>query len=216
MKKNLALIIMFISISGIAHTQQDIFQHRLNAQSEASFRTVCQRISARPVVRGIFEQEKIISRLNRSLKSSGNFIIAANQGMVWNTSSPFPSALVLGRDFIIQSRPGGQRTLLSASGNETFLRMAEIINSVFTGNAQGLIENFEVYFLQRGASWEMALIPLDRAINSFANTIIMNGDTVIRFIQITEQNEDVIRYTLTNHTFSEALDANERSLFTLP
>jgi len=217
MNKMPVLIGMLIFAAGFAYPQQEnIFQHPLGARTEASFRAVCQSISQRPIVRGTFEQEKIIKRLNRSLKSSGDFIIAAHLGMVWNTANPFPSTLVLGRDFLIQSRPGGQRTLLGASGNETFLRMADVISTVFTGNAQGLMDNFEIFFFQSSSSWEIALIPLDRAINSFANMIMMSGDTVIRSIQITEQNDDIIKYTLSNHSFPEALNANENALFTFP
>jgi len=217
MRKLTVFILIFFMFSGLLHSQQDeIFKHRLNSMTETSFRETCRRLSQHPFVRGNFEQEKTIKRLNRSLKSSGSFIIAASLGMVWDTVNPFPSTLVLGRDFIIQSRPGGQRTSVSAQGNETFLRIAAVISSVFTGNAQGLIDNFEIYYSERGASWEMALIPLDRAINSFANMIIMNGDAVIKSIQITEQNNDTIKYALSNHSFPGALSENENGLFTIP
>jgi outer membrane lipoprotein-sorting protein len=217
MKKTAVFFAIFLFFTGMAYSQQEnIFRHPLMPQTEPSFRLTCRRLSERPLIRGTFEQEKIISRLNRSLKSSGNFIIAAGLGMVWNTLNPFPSTLVLGKDFIIQSRPGGQRTVLCAQGNETFLHMADVISTVFTGNAQGLIDNFEVYYYERGASWELALIPLDKALNSFANMITMNGDTVIRSIRITEQNNDSITYILSNHTFPEVLNANENALFSLP
>lgn len=217
MKRTIIFLGMFFFSTILLYSQQqNIFNHRLSPHTEASFRAACRSISQHPIVRGNFEQEKFISRLNRSLKSSGNFIIAANLGMVWDTVTPFPSTLVLGSDFIIQSRPGGQRTVLSAQGNETFLRMADVISAVFTGNEQGLIDNFEVYYYERGSSWELALIPLDNSINSFANVIVMNGDTVIRSIQITEQNDDTITYTLTNHNFPGALSASEQILFTIP
>ena len=217
MKKISFILVIFLLASSFVHGQQgNIFQHRLGPQTEAAFLAVCRRISSRPLLRGNFEQEKFISSLNRSLRSSGNFIISAGQGMVWDTVRPFPSTLTLGKDFIIQSRPGGQKTALSAQGNETFLRLADVISSVFTGNARGLLDNFEVYYLERNSSWEMALIPFDRAINTFANIITMNGDAVIRFIHITEQNNDTISYTLTNHNFPEALNTSENAHFSLP
>ena len=205
-------------VAGWAYTQEDdVFRHPLGARTEEAFRATCLRLAEHPFIRGNFEQEKILRRFNRSLKSSGNFIITGRLGMVWDTLIPFPSTLALGRDSFTQSRPGGQRTVLSAQGNETFLRMAEVISNVFTGNARGLVDNFKVYYAASGAvSWIMGLIPLDKAINSFAERIIMKGDTVIKSIEITEQNGDSIKYILSNHSFPAELNANEQAIFSLP
>jgi hypothetical protein len=208
---------LFFFLAGWVYAQEEgIFRHPLNRQTEAAFRATCQHLAGHPFIRGNFEQERTLSRLNRSLKSSGNFLIAENLGMVWDTENPFPSTLVLGRDYFIQSRPGGQRTFLSAQGNETFLRMADAIGTMFSGNAQGLIDNFEIFYSETAASWELGLTPLDKAISSFAQRIIMRGDTVIRFIQVTEQNNDTIIYVLSNYNFPAELSARERALFTVP
>jgi len=174
-----------------------------------------------PVVKGSFEQAKTLSRLNRSLASSGNFIIAAGWGMVWDTVKPFPSTLTLGKDYLIQSRPGGQKTVLSAQGNETFLRMAEVMSAVFSGNSQKLLDNFKVYYVGSAAAWELGLIPLNSAIGSFAEKIIMKGGALndavaIRSILIRERNGDIIQYLLSNHSYPAELNIHEKALFTFP
>ena len=217
MKINLFLIILIFLCGMTAQTQEDeIFRHPLSAQTKESFTAVCASIAQYPVVRGSFEQEKILSRINRSLKSNGNFIITSDRGMVWDTLNPFPSTLVLGRDFMIQSRPGGQKTVLNAKGNEVFTSMAEVLSSVFSGNAQGLEKNFEIYFSSSASSWVMGLKPLNKAINSFAQMIIMNGDSVIKTIYLIENGGDSIKYILSNHNLTGALTDNEKSLFILP
>ena len=186
----------------------------------SAFTAACSRMAEHPFMKGQFDQEKILNRLGRSLKSSGNFIIADGLGMVWDTAKPFPSTLVLGKDYLIQSRPGGQKTVMSAQGNETFLRMAEVISTVFAGRSKGLLDNFEVYFTSTNTpsanSWEIGLSPIDKAIGSFAEKIIMKGDMVIRSIQINEQNGDTVKYIFLNHSFPSELSANEKSLFTYP
>ena len=207
---------LFFFLTGWVNAQENVFSHPLGAKTEDAFKATCLRLAEHPFVRGNFEQEKSLNRLNRSLKSSGNYIIAAELGMVWDTVSPFPSTLVLGRDFLIQSRPGGQRTVLSAKGNETFLRLADVISTVFSGNAQGLMDNFKVHYFGSTSSWELGLIPLDKAINTFAQRIIMKGGAVIRSIEITEQNGDSIKYIMSNHSFPTELNDNEKALFTLP
>ena len=195
---------------------EEIFRHPLEPKNMDVFKTTCLRIAEHPVVRGNFEQEKKLSRLNRSLVSSGNFIIAAGLGMVWDTVRPFPSTLTLGKDFIIQSRPSGQKTVLSAQGNETFLRMAEVVSAVFSGQSQRLLDNFKVYYAGSDTAWELGLIPRNAAIGSFAEKIIMKGDSAIRSILVYEQNGDTIQYILSNHRYPAELNVQEKAFFTFP
>jgi hypothetical protein len=209
---------LFICTAGVwsQTSQEEIFRHPLGPETTDAFKTTCSRLAAHPLVRGNFEQEKTLSRLNRSLKSSGNFIIASGLGMVWDTVRPFASTLALGKNYIIQSRPGGQRTVLSAQGNETFLRMAEVINTVFSGNSQGLTDNFIIYYSGNAAGWEMGLGPRDTSIGAFAEKIIIKGDTAIKSIFIFEQSGDTVQYLLSNHNYPAELNVNEKALFALP
>ena len=225
MKRNAVLALFFCSAGLWAQTpQEEIFSHPLDSKTMDAFNTTCSRLAEHPVVRGEFEQEKTLSRLNRSLKSSGNFIIAEGFGMVWDTVKPFPSTLVLGKDYFIQFRPGGQKTVLSAQGNETFLRMAEVISAVFSGNSQGLLDNFKIYYSGSGdhvgdhvgVAWELGLSPQNNAIGAFAEKIIIKGDDAIRSITIYEQNGDTVRYILSNHSYPAELNINEKSFFALP
>jgi hypothetical protein len=56
--------------------------------------------------------------------------------MVWDTVSPFPSTMAVGRDFIIQTGLGGTKSKLDARGNETFISLADTISAIFSGNAE--------------------------------------------------------------------------------
>jgi len=220
-RRTAVLFLFFCAVGAWAQTShEEIFRHPLGPETMDAFKTTCSRLAAHPVVRGNFEQEKTLSRLNRSLKSSGNFIIASGLGMVWDTVKPFASTLALGKDYIIQSRPGGQRNVISAQGNETFLRMAEVISAVFSGNSQGLTDNFIIYYSPGVAAadsgWEMGLGPRDTSIGAFAEKIIMKGDTAIKSIFIYEQNGDTVQYLLSNHNYPAELNVNEKKLFALP
>jgi outer membrane lipoprotein-sorting protein len=193
----------------------EVFKFPLTAETRLRLIEICARVSSRPVVKGTFEQTKSINRLNRSLTSKGNFIIAADQGMVWETLAPFPSTMAMGRDYLIQVNPSGTKTKLEAGGNETFLRLADTISAVFSGDSRKLTGNFDNYFSESGGIWTLGLIPLETPIRSFAARIVMSGDSVIRSITLYEQNGDTIRYTLSNHTFPGGLSAGEKNLFSL-
>jgi outer membrane lipoprotein-sorting protein len=211
MKRLAAIVIAFLFASGLwAQNPQD------DPKIMEAFKTTCSRLAEHPFIKGTFEQEKTLNRRGRSIKSSGAFIIASQQGMVWDTAKPFPSTLTLGKDYLIQSKQGGQKTLMSARGNETFIRMADVLSSVFTGNSQKLLDNFEVNYIGNSASWEIGLSPRDKAIGSFAEKIIMKGDAVIRSIQINEQTGDTIQYFLSNHSYPAELNVNEKAFFSLP
>ena len=223
MNRVTAALVLLVLIAALtmqvlwAQNQKEaVFSNPLEPKTMEAFKTTCSRLAEHPCITGNFEQEKILSRLDRSLKSSGSFIIAAGLGMAWDTVKPFPSTLVLGKDYLIQSRPGGQKTLLNAQGNETFIRLAEIISTVFSGNARGLLDNFDVYYSGSAAAWELGLIPRDKTVGSFAETIIIKGDNAIRFIQICEQNGDMIKYILSNHRYPPELSIYEKALFSFP
>ncbi|MCL2800293.1 MAG: outer membrane lipoprotein carrier protein LolA [Treponema sp.] len=206
----------FYGINTDVWAEEEVFRHPLTSQTRNTFNVTCANLSERPIVRGNFVQEKYLNRLNRSLVSSGNFLIAAEQGMVWDTLQPFPSTMIMGKDFIMQSRPNGQKSVISSQGNETFTQMADVINSVFSGQSQRLLENFDVYFTGSVSNWNMGLLPRDSVFSSFISRITMSGGSAIRSIKIFEQNGDVITYTLSNHNYPAALNNNERAFFTIP
>lgn len=208
-------LLLFTAVLWAQSPQEDVFRHPLSQKTMDAFMASCSLLAENQFVKGNFVQEKTISSIDRSLKSSGNFIIAAELGMVWGTVKPFSSIMVLGKDYIIQLRPGGHKIVMSAQGNEIFIRMAEVISAVFSGRSQGLLENFEVYYTGSAASWEIGLSPRDRAIGSFAQRIIMSGDTAIKTIRIYEQNGDTITYILSSHSYPSELNASEKNLFTL-
>jgi hypothetical protein len=203
---------------------EEAFNHPLDGSTRPRFDAGCADLAKNPVIKGVFEQTKTIGRLNRSLVSKGDFIIAAELGMVWDTLTPFPSTMAVGRDYILQSTPSGAKTKLDARGNETFLRLADTISAIFTGNSRLLLENFTVYFTELDGSWTIGLIPGEKSIKTFAARIVMSGEsgrtgggrtqnTVIRVITLYEQNGDTITYKLSNHSYPGTLTARERSLF---
>ncbi|MDR2597592.1 MAG: outer membrane lipoprotein carrier protein LolA [Treponema sp.] len=217
MKKFLLILCLsFFAVTSWADEQNSsVFDNPLSPLTMDHFTKISARLAEHSIAKGNFEQEKKINRLNRALVSSGNFLIVSGSGMVWDTLKPFPSVMTLGKDYIIQSK-GSQRTVLSAQGNETFIRLAEVISAVFTGNTEKLTENFDIYFIGVNNNWEMGLIPKDKFIASITEKIVMKGDSVIKSILIFEQNGDSTGYILSNHSYPSELSINERAYFTIP
>jgi hypothetical protein len=212
----------FLFAAAALYPQDELWASPLNPQTCPVFLDICGKLSERPLVKGNFEQTKAIAGLSgqtgqtgqaRSLKSRGNFVIAQGYGMIWETLSPFPSTLAAGKDRVVQQRPGGRRVTLEAAGNETFLRFADVIAAVFSGNPQRLTENFDVFFTGNAASWNLGLIPLEKAIKVFAERIVMKGDGVIRYVNVAESSGGSVLYLLSNHSYPVELTADEKAFF---
>ncbi|MDR2741636.1 MAG: outer membrane lipoprotein carrier protein LolA [Treponema sp.] len=212
----LPLLLVFFALStGAQENTPEVFRFSLGTATQARYNEVTRTLAEHPVVKGTFTQTRTLGRMNRTLLSGGNFIIAAGTGMVWDTRTPFPSVMAVGRDYIVQSTPRGTRTRLEARGNETFLSLADTISAVFTGDAHRLRENFDNYFTESGGRWFLGLIPKEQAVRTFAAQITMNGDSVIRTIILREQSGDTIRYELSGHSFPEGLTPDEKALFSV-
>ena len=208
--------------TGLHAQSPAVFDHPLSAGTIPRYTALCAELAAHPYIAGTFEQTKTIGRLNRSLTSKGNFIIAADWGMVWDTVSPFPSTMAAGRDFMVQSTPGGGKTKLEAGGNETFISIAATLSAVFTGNAAKLRQDFDNFFMESGPAgetmWTIGLIPRDRSIRSFAERIVLSGaagkaGALINSIVISEQNGNSVTYRLSGHRFPAGLNDYEKALF---
>jgi hypothetical protein len=215
-KNSKKLFLCFFFVFSSVWAKEEIFCHPLMPQTMVVFNATCANLAEKSITKGNFAQEKYLNRFDRSLMSSGNFIIAVEQGMVWETLKPFPSTMILGKDFITQSRPDGRKSVLSAQGNETFTQMADVISSIFSGQSQGLLENFEVYFLGSVSNWNMGLLPRDSVFASFVMKITISGDSAIRSIRLFEQNGDVITYTLSNLSYPAGLNNHEEAFFSIP
>jgi len=200
----------------------DVFAHPLSAQTIQRYNAICGQLAARPYTKGAFEQTRTIQRLNRSLVSKGDFIIASETGLAWITKTPFPSVTILGKDYVIQSAVGGTESRVNAQGNETFTAMAQTLGSLFTGNAQVLQAKFDNYFIetqgQGATAWTVGLIPKEQAIRSYARQFILEGTegpqgALIRSLVIHEQSGDSVAYVFSQHSFPAELEANEKAYF---
>jgi hypothetical protein len=215
--KGFVLGLIFVFLGLPVWGQGDVFSYPLDTpQGMDAFELVCAEIGKHSFVRGNFELERKLLRLGRTLRSSGDFIIARESGMVWQTLRPAASTMVLGRDYMVQYRPGGQKTVVNAQGNETFIEMAEVLSAVFSGDSAKLTENFNIFFIGSAAYWEMGLLPQDSAIASFAVKIALKGGTAVSSIIIYEKNGDSVSYALSCHNNPAELTQNEKSYFAHP
>jgi hypothetical protein len=220
--KKILLFIVILFLGAYSWAQSSVFDHPLSAQSLVRYDAICAQLASRPYTKGLFVQTRTLKRQNRSLVSSGDFIIASGLGVVWITKSPVPSITALGRDYMIQSVPGGTGTRIDASGNDIFISMADTISSLFTGNAQRLKSGFDNYFIEvqtsGGTVWNVGLVPKDRNFRNYAQQIVIEGfyaerGAVIRSIVIHERSGDSLTYAFSEQYYPANLETHEQAYF---
>jgi hypothetical protein len=224
MQKLLTLLIFLTFFWGTAQlwAQVSVFDYPLSAQNSENFNAICAQLSSRPYTKGVFEQTRTLRKQKRSLVSSGDFIVAADLGLVWITKAPVPSLTTLGRDYMIQSVPGGTRTKIDAKGNDIYINMADTISSLFTGNTQKIKSGFENYYTEtqgaNGKTWTLGLVPKERTFRNYAQRIVLEGfngseGAVIRLIVIYERNGDSLSYAFSEQNFPTSLETYEQAYF---
>ena len=144
---------------------------------ELTFETICKHLAAYKNTTGEFTQIKT-NALKKSLKSSGTFILTRD-GVVWKTLKPVPSKVAIIDAYMISTDAKGKKTVKSMLNSDTFLKVNDIVSSLFAGNAAEINKNFKVNFKATSAEkWEAILVPKDKTISYAISSMSMKGTFV--------------------------------------
>lgn len=189
----------------------------LSLFAEVNFSGICEKLASRPNMTGTFIQEKTITAINRTLKSSGNFVLSQD-GIAWNTLKPFPSTLVVGNTFVMQIKPDGSQTVIDASSNQIFSSISSALTAMFSGNFSVLEEAFSIHFTLSSQNWMATLVPKDSAVLAILKSITVSGianenSAELKQIVMTEPSSDAITYTFTEQRYPKELSDDEKAFF---
>lgn len=151
------------------------------------------RMDSAPIIRGDFEQTKLIKGFKKPLVSRGHFLMARGQGIQWITTAPFPSSLVVTRDRLTMATEGGVQQM-DARQEPGLRAVNELLMAVLGGDLRALNTRFEVDGgLQGAQGWRMTLIPKDAALSRFITRIDMVGDRHVQQVRLSEGSGDESR-----------------------
>ena len=154
---------------------------------------VQKRLAPVNVLRGRFEQEKHVKGFRNALRSSGDFLIAREHGVVWSTRAPFASTLVLTPRQMSVQQADGKRQTLAAGGAKS--RATAMINglmlALMSGDVDALSKRFRLTARnQVGGDWVMELQPRDAALKKALSSVVMEGDDHVRVVHLVEAGGD--------------------------
>lgn len=202
-----------VLVSALAADIRDpaVYEHPVHSD-DSDLKTVQESFSASPMVAD-YVQTKTIKRLNRSLESSGRMVIRPGTGIAWITEKPYASAMIVGRDYMKQ-QIGSRTVVMDVSENRIYLSIAEALESIFAGDFSHIDTVFDSFFLRDGDTWYLGLIPKDDAVQSFVQSITIQGTKTVDAVLLTEVSGDSILYTLEN-VEQRTLNSDEEKLFSL-
>ena len=195
MRKILLFLILFLAFTSLLAADQ--------------LEEVYSRISSHPVTKGELTREQYIKMANRSLISKGTFVMASDNGVIFEIIDPFPSSLVVTPEKMVQTLPGDVVSVMDGTDNAMFSNIAKIIHSVFANDVQVLKDNFQVS-VTGGPKDVVTLIPKDPLLSMLFQKITLAVGDSIDSVSIIETGGNWVNYTFFNKTFPEKLTEDER------
>ena len=174
-----------------------------------------QRFTDQPVIRAHFDQTRTIKDLPQPLRSQGQMLIARDQGLLWDQTSPFPMQLLLDDKRMVQVINGQPPQIITAENNPQMFQFNYLLRALFQADRKVLEQNFRVEFADKGEGrWTLRLTPTTTPLDKIFNTIDLAGQTYLESIQLNDKQGDRTDIALTQHQLTPAqLTDDERQRF---
>jgi hypothetical protein len=164
------------------------------------------------VVRGEFEQKKVIEALGRPLISRGDFVFVRDHGVVWRTHTPFAQTLRLTRTSITQEQGGQVLFKLSADREPAIRAMSEILLPLFGAKFSQLEKHFQISGEVKGKSWRVVLDPSPAVPLQVFRQIRLEGTSHIQRVELMDANGDRTEIRFSHVQTGDALTPEEERL----
>lgn len=148
------------------------------AQAEGagpSLERVSAALAKNKVTRGNFVLERTAANKSRALKSSGEFVIASDYGIIWKTEKPIKSVQAAAKNFTVAETASGKRTKIDGSQNPVYLQMALLTSALWSGDLGAVQSAAEINFRSDENSWTLELFPKDQAVQMALEKIVVEG-----------------------------------------
>jgi hypothetical protein len=158
----------------------------------AAVALVRQRLQLAPVLQGEFEQVKTIAGFRNPLVSHGDFLVARGQGVLWHTTGPFESTLVVTKTRLFtRAADGTTANALDAQAEPGLRQVNELVFALLAADLDALAERFTIQAEGGGApGWKLVLVPRDPQLARFIARATLEGDRNVDSVRIEEARGD--------------------------
>jgi len=192
---------------------QDVFQFPVKLSQNDTLKAISARLRQIQVLRAAFSQTKKIKALRRPLKSSGQFLFATDQGVLWQTQKPFPSTFVITPKGIQQRSEHSEPLTIAVDERPIIGGFTRVFLSLFSGDTSELEDRFKLYVSGDADNWTIGLEPEKKVMSRLISRIVMRGDSHISEIYFFETSGDTTRIAFEAVVTEEPLSEEERQRF---
>ncbi|MDR1996981.1 MAG: outer membrane lipoprotein carrier protein LolA [Candidatus Margulisbacteria bacterium] len=141
---------------------------------------------------GEFTQSKYINDMGLSLASSGNFALDREAGILWQSTAPLKSKIIIvsGNIFI-----DGQEVKADSS---VLVEMLAILQSVLIGDLETLAKYFEIKIELNADDFYIVMQARENLLADLFSVITMSGRDYVEQVQIQDKSGDYTRIQLFN------------------
>lgn len=145
-----------------------------------------EQLTAAPVVRGKFVQEKHLRSLAEPLVSRGEFVLATGKGVLWHLRSPLEQNLRITLQGVARKLPDDTWQPAPGSSN----RETQLFLALLSGDAEGLAENFNLRLEGTPTDWRVLMTPSSLLLRQIFTDIEIRGGTLVQRIELRETQGD--------------------------
>lgn len=168
------------------------------------------QLRAPAVIRGHFTQEKYLRALPQPLVSTGTFVLARDQGLLWLLREPLQQDYRISPSGVARRDASGwhpaQQQGAAARQNALFL-------AVLRGDTEALQQDFELALSGTAERWTLTLTPRSKLLGQIFTRIVIQGGLTAERIELLETQGDSTLLLLTDSQIDEELSPTERHDF---
>lgn len=161
------------------------------------------RLVKTPMTQGNFQQEKHLKILRKPLQSTGTFTYHQSKGVIWKTLTPIPSLLLVNESRLLTGQ--GEQAVPAAFG--------KVFKAMLGGELARLAAGFAITGEEQKTSWRLQLKPKDELLQKIISTIVLTGDTELRWLEIQETGGNLTRINFDQITHPDHLSPEQQADF---
>jgi hypothetical protein len=165
------------------------------------------------VLRGRFVQQRFLQGFKAPLASTGSFILAPGQGLIWRGETPFALLTAMGPGGLVQRVVGGATTNYPASRLPLLAQLYDVFSAALEGDWGKLKGLFDVQRKGNSQDWQVILTPRKVGAGMPLKDVAVQGDRYVNSVAVTRVNGDWDRLEFSQQMASrEPIDSEATEL----
>lgn len=184
-------------------------------QANTQVAQIFSQLSATPIVRAEFQQQKKLASLNKTFVSNGTVLFSKQYGVLWNIQRPVQASLIVTPKKLVQKT---QRTFSQIEIEKSpYGSVATMFLQLMSGNETALAKNFNIVEASYSPTqWNVTLTPKSSLFKKLFDRVDAQGQRYVDKITITEKANNSTTINFSQHSIQPVqLTASEDALFKL-